>query len=81
MKKHVQVKDSYNTWNPSKMKKDISDSCEDTQCKTTTLTVIEWWIHNIGYWLTLPFTFIASIGKINSRFKDVDLDLEEEYAD
>ena len=32
---------------------------------------IEWWLHNIGYYLTLPFQFLS---KYNLRFKDVDLD-------
>lgn len=31
---------------------------------------IEWWLHNIGYYVTLPFDFLESY---NLRFKDVDL--------
>ena len=34
---------------------------------------IEWWLHNIGYWLTLPFIKNEEIKKINERFKHVDL--------
>ena len=35
---------------------------------------IEWWLHNIGYYITKPFCFIEKIEKINLRFKDVDLE-------
>ena len=38
---------------------------------------IEWWLHNIGYWITLPFTKIKVIKNLNERFKHVDL---EEHA-
>lgn len=34
---------------------------------------IEWWIHNIGYYLTLPFCEYNFIRRLNLRFKDVDL--------
>lgn len=35
---------------------------------------IEWWLHNIGYYLTKPFCCFDSINKINMRCKDVDLE-------
>jgi hypothetical protein len=35
---------------------------------------IEWYLHNIGYYLTLPFIKKDSIKKLNLRFKDVDLE-------
>lgn len=34
---------------------------------------IEWWLHNIGYYLTKSFCFIEYFNKINIRCKDVDL--------
>jgi hypothetical protein len=37
---------------------------------------IEWWLHNIAYYLTLPCCFINKIKAFNLRAKDVDL---EEY--
>lgn len=37
---------------------------------------IEWYLHNIGYWFTLPLIKKDSIKKLNERFKHVDL---EEY--
>ena len=39
---------------------------------------IEWWLHNIGYYLTKPFCFFEKIDKLNKRFKHVDL---EEWTD
>ena len=35
---------------------------------------IEWYLHNIGYWLTLPFIKNKNIETINRRFKDLDLE-------
>ena len=34
---------------------------------------IEWWLHNIGYYITKPFCFIDAIRLINLRCKEVDL--------
>lgn len=34
---------------------------------------IEWWLHNIGYYLTLPFCEYDCVRRLNLRFKDVDL--------
>ena len=70
MKKHIQIKDSYNTWNPNEMEK-------QTKSKSL-LLVIEWWLHNIVYWLTKPFTKNTTIKSINDRSKDVDLDVESD---
>lgn len=35
---------------------------------------IEWYLHNIGYYLTLPLIKNELIKKLNLRFKDVDLE-------
>lgn len=35
---------------------------------------IEWWLHNIGYYLTLPFCEYDFIRRLNLRFKNVDLE-------
>ena len=40
------------------------------------LLIIEWWLHNIGYYLTLPFVKNAKIKALNERFKHVDLMVE-----
>ena len=35
---------------------------------------IEWWLHNIGYYITKPFCHIEAVKKINLRCRDVDLE-------
>jgi hypothetical protein len=35
---------------------------------------IEWWLHNVGYYLTKPFCANKKILALNLRFKDVDLE-------
>lgn len=73
MKQHIQIRNSYNIWKPSQMKELIqSDS---------PLLIIEWWLHNIGYYLTLPFVKNAKIKALNERFKHVDLMVERKNHD
>jgi hypothetical protein len=73
MKQHIQIKNSYNIWKPSRMKELIqSDS---------PLLIIEWWLHNIGYYLTLPLVKNAKIKALNERFKHVDLMVERKNHD
>lgn len=78
MKKHVQIKDSYNVWNKFMMMKLIYAKVEGIPdpewfYKNANSLAIEWWLHNIGYWVTRPFISIPAIGKLNLRFKHVDL--------
>ena len=35
---------------------------------------IEWWLHNIGYYITLPFIKYPWANQINERCKHVDLE-------
>lgn len=70
MKEHIQIKDSYNTWNPKEMKKQTKSN--------SLLLMIEWWLHNIVYWLTKPFVKNNTIKSVNDRCKDVDLMVESE---
>ena len=73
-KKHIQFKDSYKIWKPYTMVCMIEDATRYFQVWDKYRThIIEWWLHNIGYWLTLPFSFVPFIEKINLRCKDVDL--------
>lgn len=65
MRKHIQIKNSYNIWKPSKMRTLAGD--------LTLLLIIEWWLHNILYYLTKPFTGNAFLKDINIRCRDVDL--------
>lgn len=44
--------------------------------RSYTSMYIEWWLHNIGYYITLPFLKLGInwINSINRRCKDVDLE-------
>lgn len=81
--KSIQIKNSYRIWKPSIMKRCIRIECiykydmasADRVLHRSYLSMyIEWWLHNIGYYLTKPFCFIPFIKKINLRCKDVDLE-------
>lgn len=80
--KNIRIINSYNIWNPSTMKDLIDFRCykkynsmqPTVQLNRGYLSMyIEWWGHNIGYYVTKPFCFIDSINRINWRLKDVDL--------
>lgn len=68
MRKHIQVKNSYYIWSPQRMRTIIISRCGEV--KNCTPYIIEWWLHNILYYLTKPFSIFKSI---NIRCKDVDL--------
>ena len=82
--KNLHINDSYNTWSISEMKRKINetalerygefDSIKTLLNRTYKSMYIEWWLHNIGYYITKPFCHIESIQKINLRCKDVDLE-------
>ena len=72
MKKHIRIENGYNIWTPTKMQVKLEGF------KLTKSIIIEWWIHNICYYVTKPFIFIPQIKKLNLRAKDVDLDIEIE---
>lgn len=74
MKKHVQIRNSYSIWKPSEMKKCIIAFAGNP--KHFNALVIEWWLHNIGYYLTLPHIDAPRIKALNERFKHVDLMVE-----
>ena len=83
MKRHIQIKESYNVWQPKVIKCLIDGKYSrkygdyaPNRIKNYKSLVIEWWLHNIGYWLTKPFTFIPALKKINIRCKDIDLLVE-----
>ena len=69
MKKHIQIKNSYRIWNPTKMKELMGD--------TSLALIIEWWLHNIGYYLTRRYIDAPRIKALNDRFKHVDLFVED----
>lgn len=88
MKKHVQIKDSYKIWRPCAMSYLIVGALIrrytpwgwKADYKGFKLLFIEWWLHNIGYWITKPFIFIPAIKRLNLRFRDVDLMVPVEEA-
>ena len=81
--KSVQIKNSYRIWRPCHMRLHIKFGCKakyDSYFANEVLhrsylsMYIEWWLHNIGYYLTKPFCFIGFIKKINLWCRDVDLE-------
>ncbi len=81
--KSLHVDNSYNIWKMSDMRYIIEskcwndyDSCNPkmTLNRTYRSMYIEWWLHNIGYYITKPFCFIDRIHEINLRCRDVDLE-------
>lgn len=80
--KNLHIENSYNIWNTSEMKSIIDKKCyEEYESYLTSAKLnrayysmyVEWWLHNIGYYITKPFCAIDQIKKINLRFKDVDI--------
>lgn len=80
--RNVHIENSYNVWNTNEMKNIIDKKCNELyKCHMSELALnrtyfsmyVEWWLHNIGYYITKPFCFIGFINKINLRCKDVDI--------
>ena len=74
MKKHIKVYDSYRVWSPRKMFFLIDIKNRKPSSRDKILIVLEWWTHNIGYYLTKPFSRLKFY---NLRFRDVDLMIED----
>ncbi len=79
----INISDSYSIWSHRIMKALIQEraiykykSSDATSLlnRSYNSMYIEWWIHNIGYYVTRPFCFDENISKINLRCKDVDLE-------
>ena len=77
--KNLHITNSFLIWAPSKMKEKIVETCLITYDQYNAAEVlgrtwvgmyIEWWLHNIGYYITKPFPFLKSL---TERFKHVDL--------
>lgn len=86
-KKNLHIVDSYKVWLPCTMKKIIFKECFYTYNSLQADVLlnrsyrgmyIEWWLHNIGYYLTKPLCKIPYFKALNDRFKDADL---EEWSD
>ena len=81
--KNIHIENSYSTWLISKMTSKIMNNCyekyntpfaDKVLNRSFDSMYIEWWLHNIGYYLTLPFINNKEIEKLNERFKHVDLE-------
>lgn len=78
----IQIKNSYSTWSVSSMRLSIVQESfrkyntahvEDLLNRPFWTLYIEWWLHNIGYYVTKPFIKVDWFAAINARCKDVDL--------
>ena len=78
--KSIQIKDSYKIWRPCFMRLHIRFACNEKYGSPFADKVLnrsyadmycEWWLHNIGYYLTRN---IAIFDVINLRCRDVDLE-------
>lgn len=81
--KNIHIPDSYRIWRPITMRLRITKKCIEryglghpvAQLRRSYLSMyIEWWLHNIGYYITKPFIFIEALDCINKRCKDVDIE-------
>lgn len=79
---NIHIENSYKIWNTNKMWYEISTYCIEHEIynveyylnRSYTSLYVEWWMHNIGYYITKPFCRFKPVRKINLRFKDVDLE-------
>lgn len=79
----IKIENGYMVWSPDKMKQIIQIETIKKYNSSDVVALlhkdyysmyVEWWLHNIGYYITKPFCFIERINFVNSRFKDVDLE-------
>lgn len=76
----IHIENSYNVWSTETMYWLMLRKCPDKYTPERYLNrtfcglCIEWYLHNIGYCLTLPFIKYDSIKVVNERFKHVDLE-------
>lgn len=81
--KNIHIENSYNIWSTKKMKRRIRRKSNELiglyngeVClgRPYWTMYIEWWLHNIGYYITKPFIENSKVKVLNERFKHVDLD-------
>lgn len=81
--KNIRIENSYNTWGMDNMFAKITDTCKEAYGSYLADKLlnrsyygmyVEWWLHNIGYFMTLPFLKHDYIKRLNERFKHVDLE-------
>ena len=87
--KYIQIKNSYKVWRRKTMNRLVNQAWYELfgdAARTSPWGVefylgrsyrsmyIEWWLHNIGYYISLPLKKWEFWRKINERCKDVDLE-------
>ena len=81
--KNIHIENSYNIWSTKKMKRRIRRKSNELiglyigeVCfgRPYWTMYIEWWLHNIGYYITKPFIENSKVKVLNERFKHVDLE-------
>lgn len=81
--KNIHIENSYKVWSETMMSALIIIKCyeqyddifaDEILNRSWASMHIEWYLHNIGYWLTLPFVRNEKIKRLNNRFKHVDLE-------
>lgn len=73
----IVITNGYKFWSYQEMKWILELAIKDPKSeynRTYLGMIIEWYLHNFGYYITLPFKFIPAIKKINYRCKDVNLE-------
>jgi hypothetical protein len=81
--KNLHIKNSYKIWSTGKMRALVEERCqvvygtidvEATLNRSYCSLYTEWWLHNVGYYLTKPFCFNKKVLALNLRLKDIDLE-------
>ena len=81
--KNIHIENSYKIWKKKEMHEKIfytfhsqyrQIDVENVMHRTYESMFLEWYLHNIGYWITLPFIKNQKIKALNERFKHVDLE-------
>ena len=81
--KNLHFNNSYNIWDTTTMWGMINEECakkydqlfaDDVLNRSYNGMYLEWYLHNIGYYLTLPFCEYDFIRRLNIRFRDLDLE-------
>lgn len=80
--KNLHIVDSYKTWTIASMKEQmdfVSNYMYDLDARVALNRsdkgmYLEWYLHNIGYYVSKPLCFSKYFKNINRRCKDVDLE-------
>lgn len=73
----IYIENGYKIWSYPKMKKIIQEYSTNPKADINRTFIgmgIEWYIHNIGYYITKPFIANSYIANLNERFKHVNLE-------